>query len=136
MTPIEIHRASRPGYPAMAVHRFTIGSESPHWSRGYDVAECGPYRATSLKSSAAHKLARIMVAAGEPDGPIEAFRDGKLCYRVASLYAFGKRTLLEDPRLHLRRHQERVFPAVHSGVSAGSEDVPAISGRETVAEAV
>lgn len=64
-----------------------------------------------------------MVAAGEPDGPIEAFRGAMRCY---SLHAFAKMTLAENPRLHLTPHTERVFPAPRNGVSAGSEGYGAV----------
>lgn len=123
MTAIEIHRASRAGYPAMAVHRFTIGTER---NSGTDTAECGPYVARSLRSCAARKLARVMVEAGEPDGPIEARgTDGKLRYRVNSLHGFAKRTLVENPALRLIPYQEHPFAAVRYGVSGQSERAPA-----------
>lgn len=118
MTATETYHASRPGYPPVARHVFTIATESPHWSRVYDVATCGPYRAISLKSCAARKLARVMMAAGEPDGPIEARGpDGKLRYTVRALHAFGKTTIGENPAIHTKRH----VPDTRFAISGRSE---------------
>ena len=119
----ETLRASLPGYPPVAVHRFHIATEP---NSGADLATCGPYAERSLKSCAARKLARTMVAAGEPDGPLEAYGPtGRLNYRVPSLRAFSKRTLSEEPRLHLSAHKEHPFAGRRNGVSGGSGDSPA-----------
>jgi len=85
--------------------------------RVYDVAQCGDLVAQSLKSCAARDLARLLVAAGVEDGPIEARgTDGRLRYTVRSLYAFAKGTLRENPRLHIAKFQEMerywIAPAV------------------------
>jgi hypothetical protein len=106
------------------MHTIIISTERLHWSRVYDVATCGAYRAMSLKSCAARKLARDMVAAGEPDGPIEARGiDGKLRYTVSSLHAFAKFTLVENPRLRVVPWREMVFADKSNAVSDGSSSV-------------
>ena len=124
------YRASRANYPAMVTHCFTISTGQPHWSRRYDVAECGSYRAVSLKSCAARKLARVMIDAGEPDGPIEAWHNGRLSYRVPSLYAFGKFTLSENPTPRLKRWFPNDRFAISAGLEASEGEVAAQGGKE------
>lgn len=63
-----------------------------------------------------------MVAAGEPDGGIEAYgRDGGLRYTVQSLHAFARRSLTENPRLTLIRHQDMPVARLRNGVLGRSE---------------
>ena len=114
--------AARPGWPAMIRHEFIVDTWHKDRFHVLDRARCGLTEATSLKSSAAHKLARDLVAAGEPDGPVHA-RDprGVLCYTVPSLHAMARKTLAEDPRLTLTRYREWAFPGKRNAISAGSE---------------
>lgn len=81
-------------------HVFTISTNQSSPFQVYDVARCGDVVAKSLKSCAARKLARLLIAIGTEDGPIEARgEDGKPRYTVKSLYAFARKTLVENPRL-------------------------------------
>ena len=78
------------------MHTFII-SETEGLRAG-DTATCEDLTARSTRSCAARALARKMVAAGIPDGPIEARgKDGRLRYTVRSPHAFAKFTLSESP---------------------------------------
>lgn len=89
-----------------AIHTFTISTNHKH----HDVATSGDLIATSARGCAARKLARMLVEAEAPEGPIEARgTDGRLRYTVRSLYAFAQTDLTEDP-LRVRRY--RAFPGV------------------------
>ena len=90
-------RAFRPGYPMMVCHTITIGTDP---KTGADLAWCGSLSARSARSCAARGVARMLVEAGEADGPVSAIgADGAPRYTVPSLFSFARRTLLENPRL-------------------------------------
>jgi hypothetical protein len=57
--------------------------------------------ARSARSCAARKLARMLVAQGIDDQPVQARRNGVSCYTVKSLAAFAKTSVTEQPRLHV-----------------------------------
>jgi hypothetical protein len=85
-------------------YTFVCGVESKPPFRVYDLATCGELSARSLKGCAARSLARVLIAKGAQDGPIEARgEDGKLRYTVKSLFAFAKFSMTENPRPRLIR---------------------------------
>jgi hypothetical protein len=84
-------------------YRFEIATEP---KTGADLASSGEHHARSLKSCAARKLARVIIGAGMPDGPIEAWRGGVPCYTVRSLAGYARTTLTENPRLRVIRYTE------------------------------
>ena len=84
-------------------YRFEIATEP---KTGADLASSGEHHARSLKSCAARKLARVIIGAGMPDGPIEAWRGGVPCYTVRSLAGNARTTLTENPRLRVIRYTE------------------------------
>ncbi len=99
---------ARPGAPAMVVHTFTIDTVTRSAATVVDRATCGLHVATSTRSCADRRLARMMLASGEVDGAIEARGvDGRLRYTVRSLAEFAKWTLTEKPRPSLNRYVER-----------------------------
>lgn len=117
----DAYAASRPGYPAMVRHTITIGTDP---KTGADLAWCGTLAARSARSCAARNLARMLVDAGEADGPVTAIgADGAVRYHVPSLFAFAKRTLMEAPRLHTRPWQPFNINGRHVGEAkdGGSE---------------
>jgi hypothetical protein len=90
------------------IYQFILTTQTtPRGQQVYDVAQCGDLIAKSLKSCAARKLARDLIANGAEDGPIEARgTDGKLRYTVRSLAAFAKFTTQENPRIKVVRWTE------------------------------
>ena len=84
-------------------YHFEIATEP---KTGADLASCGEHHARSLKSCAARKLARVIIGAGMPDGPIEAWRGTVLCYTAPSLAGYARTTLTENPRLRVIRYTE------------------------------
>jgi hypothetical protein len=84
-------------------YHFEIATEP---KTGADLASCGEHHARSLKSCAARKLARVLIDAGMPDGPIEAWRGPVRCYTALSLAALSRTTIQENPRLRVRRYTE------------------------------
>lgn len=125
MTAVETHYASRVGYPPMMRYTFVIGSATTATRQVYDVATCGDLHARSLRSCAARKLARQMIEAGYPDGPIEVYGQTGVCrYTVRSLYAFARVTLSEDPSIHKSRwtpHPYSVAGHAAQEASGGAE---------------
>jgi hypothetical protein len=96
-------------------YRFEIATEP---KTGADLASCvehafgmtcGEHKARSLKSCAARKLARVLIAAGMPDGPIEAWRGTVPCYTARSLAAYARTTLEQDPRFRVIPHRENPY---------------------------
>ena len=89
----------------MPLYVITVGTHPKTYS---DMASHGPLVATSARSCAARKLARLMNECGIPDGPIEARdADGKVRYRVKSLHRFAGRSLTENPALHTIKYEPR-----------------------------
>jgi len=79
------------------MHVFVVSMDS---KTGADIAACGEFFARSARASASHNLARVMKDAGIADDEIEARGpDGKVRYRVKSLYAFAKYTVLSEPTI-------------------------------------
>jgi hypothetical protein len=67
----------------------------------HDTATHGDLIATSARHSAARKLARMMLAQGIPDAPLEArSTDGSLRWTYRSLAEFARYDTNEAPRLH------------------------------------
>ena len=87
-------------------YRFEIATEP---KTGADLASSGEHHARSLKSCAARKLARVIIGAGMPDGPIEAWRGTVPCYTVRSLAAYARTTLEQDPRFRVIPHRENPY---------------------------
>jgi hypothetical protein len=91
----DLHASTHSGYPPMAVHTFILSTEP---KTAADLARCGTYSVRSSRASATHVLARVMVAAGEVDGPVSAYgEDGRLRFTVRSLHALAKFTITENP---------------------------------------
>jgi hypothetical protein len=100
-------------------YRFEIATEP---RTGADLAACGEYSARSLKSCAARKLARVLIAAGVPDGPIEAWRGVVRCYTARSLAALSRTTLTENPRIRAIPYREN--PHATRGPARETEEAP------------
>ena len=100
-------------------YRFEIATEP---KTGADLASCGEYSARSLKSCAARKLARVLIDAGMPDGPIEAWRGVVRCYTARSLAALSRTTLEQDPRLRVIPYREN--PHATRGPTRETEKKP------------
>jgi hypothetical protein len=97
----DLHASTRPGYPPMAVHTFVLSTEP---KTAADLARSGTYSARSSRASATHALARVMVSAGEADGPVSAYgEDGRLRFTVRSLHALAKFTVAENPGVRRTR---------------------------------
>jgi hypothetical protein len=75
------------------------------WTDGaIDRAEFGALSAMSKRRSAARKLARAMLDADVPNGPVEGrSRDGSLLWSHRSLAKFARFDTSEDPRPHLSK---------------------------------
>ena len=107
-------------------YRFDI----QHHSNGNITATCGKRSANDER-----KLARMIVEAGLPDGPLGVGRPGRTDYTVASLHAFAATTLTESDRGFSHgiyaphpEHGEAMHPALKHAVAALRERRKTASG--------
>jgi len=76
------------------IHHVTVWQDS----KGLDFARCGGVEVSSRRSATAD-LARKLVAAGEPDGPVHVRGlDRRLRYTIGSLHDWATWTVAEPDK--------------------------------------
>ena len=101
----------------MSTYRFDI----QHHTNGSITATCDGHSASSERA-----LARKLVEADAPDGPIEAGRPGHRDYTVASLHHFAAGTLTEGEKgfqrgIYVPYPAREMHPALQHAVSSRVE---------------